>query len=685
MGKKRKGSKSAKPASRSASSIGGAQEKGKGGSRHADCVPREYFDSRLGASGVAFLVLFAVLLVCQGGYFPEAACVCGIAAGLVALLLAVRGRLALRGAPLVPTAFALVGCACLIGSACAGMTLGMASAASSWFAVAAVALVGEAAMSESRQGVVRGFCWVGVVAAFVGLLMYAQFVPIEGSVNAGRLQFLFQYANAAGVFFAACALLCSFARGRLRSFAAAPICALLLTQSMGAVAVFAAAVVVVAALRLRAGDRDLVRALLAQTVIGVAAFAICAAAGAGYLAGIATAALLVAGIAYPRIERVLPPVGALGGVLVLAVAAVAALLAATGRLVEASQTFIERFIQMGDAFSLLMMSPLFGIGADMWQFAYPFVQSAQYVANVVHGSYVQIALDGGIVALALVLVAVVGGAAHLVRQVRRELPDDGAASSPRAGARRGDPPPAADRGCDQGRLAAALVVAVHAAIDFDLQFSALAVLLAFLLAGARIPLPRLCPAAGGEPSAERAPRRMPRAAVYAVCCACAVAASAFGLRCGLELSAIEAAGEAGDVAEVQERLASDLLAERDVSAQTALLRAYVETGDPAAEAWVEDHGIATWEQAILCANALIAADDADGAAAVLVAELEREPLNPQLGEAVDDYFEEAGVPASVADRYEAAVARANELIERWPASLLSNQELRGAFDTEAYS
>ena len=97
---------------------------------------------RLGAAGIAFLLLFVALLVCQGGYFPEAACVCGIAAALVAVLLAATGRLGLRGVPLVPTAFALAGCASLAGSALAGLTLGMAAEAASWFAALAV-LVAE--------------------------------------------------------------------------------------------------------------------------------------------------------------------------------------------------------------------------------------------------------------------------------------------------------------------------------------------------------------------------------------------------------------------------------------------------------------------------------------------------------------------------------------------------------------
>ncbi|MDR2771068.1 MAG: hypothetical protein LBB57_03420, partial [Clostridiales Family XIII bacterium] len=80
---------------------------------------------------------------------------------------------------------------------------------------------------------------MGVIAAVLGIATFFGVIDFPGARFNGRLQGTFQYANAAGIFFAVCAFLTrTGVRSRRRHLALLFEFALLLTQSVGAIATY---------------------------------------------------------------------------------------------------------------------------------------------------------------------------------------------------------------------------------------------------------------------------------------------------------------------------------------------------------------------------------------------------------------------------------------------------------------
>lgn len=617
----------------------------------------------------AFGVVFAVLVVCQGGYYGSAACACGCAVGVVLVALAaVRAVSARRqgrganagayapaswGALLVPALLLLLAIAYVISAFANGASYTSVIEAASWFAVVGVAFLCAHLDARAARVAVAAVCWIGIVCGAAGFLAFSGILPLPGAVFSGRLQFTFQYANAAGIFFASTAVLCLVAGGAsARRFASLPMAATFLTQSAGSLVVLVVAVASAAAWFARTRQADRLAAVGAQAAVAVVAATCCLFADADAVYAVACLVLAAYGWAAGREEWLTPRAIVTLPVLAVAVIAVGAYFAVSGRAFEASQTFVERFIQVYDAAGLVAASPLLGVGPDAWQWLYPYEQSAQYQVSVVHCSYAQVAADAGVVGLALLLAAAVVGFVRLARER------------------------------SWGALIVAGMIAVHSLVDFDLQFAALAALFAFLLV-----------APGGEggesgdrgeapPRAGIAPALVCGAVGVAVIVACAAGVALDRERAvfsvySAESGQSEPASYAADVvsARVIAAFEGNALAERDVDAQASYLVALCDAGRPeAAVAYAEERGVRSADQAFAVAYAWRAQDDDVRAAETLIAELEREPFNLYLFQEVARFFADNGVPAECADRYEAAVAAANRLAREWPASLLANQE-----------
>ena len=71
------------------------------------------------------------------------------------------------------------------------------------------------------------------------------------------------------------------------------------------------------------------------------------------------------------------------------------------RMSQAAATLLERMEQAKDAGMLLLGNLPLGIGPDQWQHVYPTVQTADYESAVVHCSYLQLGLDAGVIAVAI--------------------------------------------------------------------------------------------------------------------------------------------------------------------------------------------------------------------------------------------------------------------------------------------
>ena len=207
--------------------------------------------------GAAFVGLLGVLVLWQGGYYAAASCVVGLlAAGCAAFsaIVSARARGRRDGSIAIPLLIAGVGACSLASSAVHGLTLTGVAESAPWFAVAALTFLHAVLPDAARARTMRAVVWLGVAIAVLGLALMSMPGGVEGAVNAGRLQFPFQYANTSGTFFAACALLALGSESaRLRRAASFPLAALLFTQSAGACGLFACALVALCACRWREG------------------------------------------------------------------------------------------------------------------------------------------------------------------------------------------------------------------------------------------------------------------------------------------------------------------------------------------------------------------------------------------------------------------------------------------------
>lgn len=411
---------------------------------------------------MAFVVPWSALVVAQGGFYAPATLAVGLVLSLVAGAFSFRSpHLSLAA----PTLFAVTGGVCCTSAVLQGDATGVPLGCV-WVAAGAVALMPSLKGLVDREQALSWLENVGIWGAALGVLMFAGLLPWPGSMNAGRLQFFLQYANAAGILLAALFLATAplperaFRAGRPLIVMAAG-----LTESVGAILCLIGAALGLIALLLVHDRRDAAVAVAGDGLLGGAAA--CCALAAGPLGGLGGSVLAVGlrravgrrsgsagkgkggkrGKGMPRAA-----VLAVGAALVACVLAVAALMIfVPGRLAQAVATFSERLDQIGDAFVLWSASPLIGIGPGAWDGLYQGVQATDYVSSVVHSSWAQLALDGGLLALLPFCSACAVGLAGLVR-----------------------------RG-EWGVLAGIAAVLVHGLFDFDLQFGSILYLLAFLL------------------------------------------------------------------------------------------------------------------------------------------------------------------------------------------------------------
>ena len=115
-----------------------------------------------------------------------------------------------------------------------------------------------------------------------------------------------------------------------------------------------------------------------------------------------------------------------------------------------NSTFWGRFLYWQDAIPVILSHP-FGIGYGGYMRIQPAIQTGVYVTRYIHNDYLQIALDHGIIAM-LAFVAL------LIRSISASV-----------------------KSRDELRSTLLIMIAVHAAWDFDLQYYAITALLLLLL------------------------------------------------------------------------------------------------------------------------------------------------------------------------------------------------------------
>ena len=339
-----------------------------------------------------FLALVACCaVVVQGGYFPAFYLWAGAA---LAVGIAVSPRKIRCPKGLLP--LVLLSGWYLLASAVNGPSAeGLAQAALPMVCLL-FALLTLSLDEKERRTMLVWIARFGGVAAIAAILAFFGVLPVAGAVTAHRLQFTFQYVNAAGIWFAAVLLL----RGELKDKWVNYLCpfvavALLLTRSIGAIGAY---------LVLQ------IAALLGQ--YGKKSWKAWAAAGGAAL---------------------------LGGIAILT------------RIPQGLGTFQERLVQSGDGLRGMLAAPVFGFGPGSWGDVKPLFESYDYSAQVVHNSYVQAGVSAGFPALLFLLAAVV----LALRLMKGRSP---------------------------ALKAAALLIPLHAVMDFTLCFFAVDALLMGILA-----------------------------------------------------------------------------------------------------------------------------------------------------------------------------------------------------------
>lgn len=369
---------------------------------------------------VAPAALLAMLLTLQGGYYPAAMGIASIALAALNCARAIRDRPRKPHAPLIASAaFAI----CLLAWCAALPFLDGIASYETLSAISRPALaIATAAYwlqlsQDEKHSAIKLVAYEGALFSIVALLMFAGVLPYPGAVVDGRLQFTFQYANTAGVYFAVMScLIWSQARTRAaKALVAAPSICTALTQSMGT---FAATALVAGAwavkkLKLARLKRD--NATQAK----------------------ATAGKIV--------------IAALGAV---ALAAPAVFIGVPERLDSALQTGMERLIQTIDGTRALASAPLIGIGPQQWRVVHPLIQSAQYTANVIHNGYLGFSLSYGLIGTALAALCMLMLWKGTTKAAEDRIP---------------------------GAHPAAALLLIHVLVDFDLAFGSIIMLLVLAL------------------------------------------------------------------------------------------------------------------------------------------------------------------------------------------------------------
>ena len=626
----------------------------------------------------------ALLVLAQGGFFPLATCVLGAVVCVAAVVAWFRRPCRNRDLPIVALLFLGVALAYAISAFVNGLSLTTLSETGVWAACAGVSFLSAAQSGEKRAFWVKVFAWFGIATAVAGVLVCSGVLPLAGGMVEERLQFTFQYANAAAAWYGVCTFLCLLSPDeRQRAFAALPAAALLLTESGGGLIVFVVCAAIVGIRWARAAAWDRLFQALLQGVVAVLVFVVVRLT-LSPVALIALAAALAAcwwlgkGAA-GLVGRVNTRMASLVMVGVFVIGAIAAVFILSGRVADALASVNERMYHARDGLSMWLSKPLLGVGPDNWQYLYPYIQTAPYYTTVVHCSYVQLMLDAGIVGLAFFVAAVVFGLRELLRDAK-----DAAARG----------------GWAQAELIVVVFLLVHALLDFDFQFASLAFVLAAMLAAPSALNAGNASDSGSGSAAESASNakavsqaesapdakvvsktekaskagkaskeekaanagsasRAPKGVVAGIACLIVcLPACLTGALCSATATSFELAEASGDYAACERLFLGNPLAQADVSAQSHYLTACYNQGKYDEVENIYHFMPAPTDSAVYyTAMAYYARNDQVQATSVLIKHLEEQPYNVDFLNGVVQLTETYGIDPAQSARYAVAADR----------------------------
>lgn len=395
---------------------------------------------------LSICIFLSVLL--QGGFYPQAYLLLGICF-FIASLFKLKRR---------PSKYEII----LFGAACIFYII---SSLSNYFSIETLTyamlpvvcfvfwMLQANITMEQKQKTAEAVIIFTVIIAAAALLSLAGILPVSGGVSANRLQFTFQYANAAGIYFAAAALMAQgIENKKLRQFILLMETALFLTQSIGAVASYFAGLVLAIFIaskkgRIRAAEDNLCRTGISAGFAMAFYFTVFKLQNTA-LSVLITGLIILFCLYFNKIKDVFLKYK-INFIFAIGFIAIAVYLVFSQRIYQGSQTLLERFIQIYDGVAALMAHPVLGVGPGNWQYLLEPWKTAQYNAQVIHSSFIQIAVNAGLPAL-LVLAALV---VYKLKNIKTN-----------------------------GYLrAAAIIILLHSLLDISLEFLSIDLLLIFIL------------------------------------------------------------------------------------------------------------------------------------------------------------------------------------------------------------
>ncbi len=306
---------------------------------------------------------------------------------------------------------------------------------------------------DQKNKIAQSISVFTAIIAVLGIVSLTGLLPISGGVTANRLQFTFQYANAAGIYFAAVALMIRGININKPERFIIPIeTALFLTQSIGAVACYFAGLIFAiftTGKNKRAGQalNDLSRTGISAIFAASLYFSVFKLRNP-FLAILITGLIILFCWFSDKADSIFVKYR-VNIIFALSFIAIAVYLIFSQRVYQGSQTFIERLVQILDGTAALRAHPFLGVGPGNWQYMVETWKTAQYNAQVIHSSFIQIAVNVGIPAL-LVLTALI---VYKLKTIK----------------------------IDGYLKAAAIAILLHSFLDFSLEFLSIDMLLIFIL------------------------------------------------------------------------------------------------------------------------------------------------------------------------------------------------------------
>ena len=293
------------------------------------------------------IISFIILLIFQGGFYPYAYLIVALI-GCAGLIISKRSINITK-----ELVFLLViSLAYILSSLHNGISYGILGQTFLPLACFVMGVVFFSLDDIEKKTILNSLILIGIVSSVIAVIMYIFSVgESNGFINVGRLQFTFQYANVAGTWFGVSFILARDSENKTYQYLSVfNVFALLATKSVGAIAIFIILQVIWYVKKSRKN-----RILLIGTSV----------------------ALIISAFVIAR------------------------------RFSEAKYTFIERIIQSMDGIKVQLSHCLFGIGTGNWQYLYPYYQSAQYKAGVIHNSYVQAGVSAGLIPMLILIILLV--------------------------------------------------------------------------------------------------------------------------------------------------------------------------------------------------------------------------------------------------------------------------------------